>query len=94
MNREDIEAVEFLASEFSKESQSLKVAEQKDLADFETVDSTMLEVAAVQGVSDQTSLTTQCGEFSDAETTHEVLPIIFVSCNTVFLFLSIHHWMQ
>jgi len=53
LNQEDIEAVQFLASEFSKEVQAARNIEQKDAIDIETVDSTMLEVASVQGVSEQ-----------------------------------------
>ena len=52
MNQEDIEAVEFLASEFSKEIQSTRAGDQKG-AEIETIDSSMLDVAAVQGVGNE-----------------------------------------
>ena len=43
--------MEFLAAEFSKESGSTKSADQKDQNEPDNVDSTMLEVASVQGIT-------------------------------------------
>ena len=72
MNQEDIEAVQFLASEFSKEAQTLRNVEQKDTVDIETVDSTMLEVASVQGVSEQNLPPTQRLVIDEASVTCQV----------------------
>ena len=79
LNQEDIEAVEFLASEFSKETQNPKSVEQKDMTEIETVDSTMLEVASVQGVNEQTELSTQCTVINEASTSCQVFCIFLYS---------------
>ena len=76
LNQEDIEAVEFLASEFSKETQNPRSVEQKDMIEIETVDSTMLEVASVQGVNEQAELSTQCTLIDEASTACQVFCIL------------------
>ncbi len=50
LNQEDIDAVQFLASEFSKEITTTKPTDGKTTIEIETVDGNMIEVAAIQGV--------------------------------------------
>lgn len=68
LNQEDIEAVEFLASEFSKEAQTAKTVEHKEITEMETVDSTMLEVASVQGVNIDCEQEAECSIIDSATT--------------------------
>lgn len=81
LNQEDIEAVEFLASEFSKET-TTKNVELKVISEMETVDSTMLEVASVQGINHESEEATQCDIVSDSMMGLEVIILLLLFCIT------------
>ena len=74
--------MEFLASEFSKETQNPRSIEQKDLVEIETVDSTMLEVASVQGINEQSDAAADCTVIDEANTACQVFSSIFFPIGT------------